>query len=134
MNELASTVNAILDGATPKPQPTPQGYTFKQFVTDVQKATGAGVDGIPGPDTLKHTITVSRGTNKYHSIVTALERYLKELGYYKGAIEEDYGKRPIFGYGMEEAVKKFQKANGLKVVDGIITAHANTWKKLLKLS
>jgi peptidoglycan hydrolase-like protein with peptidoglycan-binding domain len=34
---------------------------------------------------------------------------------------------------MKEAVKEFQKANGLKVVDGIITAQANTWKKLLKL-
>ena len=86
-----------------------------------------------GPDTLAHTITVSTTINKYHSVVTALERYLKALGYYEGSIEADFGKTPIFGYGMKEAVKKFQKANGLKVVDGIITAHANTWKKLLKL-
>lgn len=49
MNELANTVNTILDGGTPQPapQPTPTPsteYTFKQFVTDVQKATGAGID------------------------------------------------------------------------------------------
>lgn len=134
MSELANTVNTILDGGTPAPQPKPNTeYTFKQFVTDVQKATGAGVDGIPGPDTLKHTITVSTSINKYHAVVTPLERYLKALNYYTGSIEADYGKRPIFGYGMKEAVKKFQKANGLKIVDGEITAHANTWRKLLKL-
>ena len=136
MGELADTVNAILDGQPiPTPEPTPSEYTFEQFVKDVQRATGATwIDGIPGPDTLKHTITVSRETNKYHSVVTALERWFKQLGYYDGEIEADYGKTPIFGYGMESAVKRYQKANGLKVVDGIITAHANTWKKLLKLS
>lgn len=134
MNELANTVNAILAGENPPiPQPTPIGYTFDQFVRDVQKATGAKVDGIPGPDTLGHTITVSRSTNKYHSVVTALERWFKQLGYYDGEVEADVGKTPIFGRGMEDAVKAFQQASGLAVVDGIITAHANTWKKLLKL-
>lgn len=118
------------------PTHKPQEYTFKQFVTDVQIAcglTGKHVDGIPGPETLNHTITVSTSTNKFHSIVTPLERYLKQLGYYNGEIEADFGKTPIFGYGMKEAVMKFQQANNLKVVDGIITAHANTWKKLLNL-
>lgn len=137
MNELANTVNTILDGGEPQPTPEPisSRYTFEQFVRDVQAATGATwVDGIPGPNTLKHTITISTTTNKYHSVVTALERYLKELGYYNGSIEADYGKTPIFGYGMRDAVKAFQRDNGLAVVDGIITAKANTWKKLLKLN
>ena len=137
MNELASTVNTILDGGEPQPTPTPSGYTFEQFVKDVQIAgglTGKHVDGIPGPETLKHTITVSRSTNKYHSMVTALERWFKQLGYYNGEIEADYGKTPIFGYGMEDAVKAYQRDNGLAIVDGIITAHANTWKKLLRLN
>ena len=117
----------------PIPTPTPTTYTFRDFVTDVQKATGAKVDGIPGANTLAHTITVSQKINRTHKVVTPLERYLKELGYYTGEIEADKGKTPIFGNGMENAVKQFQRDKGLKIVDGIITAKANTWKKLLKL-
>lgn len=130
--ELANIVNAELDGK-PNPTPAPQGYQFKDFVSDVQRATGAKVDGIPGSNTLAHTITVSQKINRTHKVVTPLERYLKELGYYTGEIEADKGKTPIFGKGMENAVKQFQKANKLPFVDGIITAKANTWKKLLKL-
>ena len=136
MNELANTVNTILDGGTPEPQPTPQKeYTFEQFVYDVQVAegqTGKWLDSIPGPRTLDLTPTVSRYKNKNHKIVTALERYLKQLGYYKGKIEEDEGKIPIFGDGMEKAVLRYQADHGC-VVDGEITAHKKTWKKLLKL-
>lgn len=136
MNELAITVNALLDGENPPiPTPIPSEYNFTQFVKDVQSATGATwVDGIPGPDTLAHTITVSISTNRNHQVVTALEKYLKLLGYYNGAIEADQGKTPIFGGGMKSAVMNYQKSKGLKVVDGIITARANTWKKLLRLS
>ena len=132
--ELADVVNAQLDNqSVPTPAPAPTTYTFKDFVTDVQRATGAKVDGIPGPNTLAHTITVSQKINRTHKVVTPLERYLKELGYYTGEIEADKGKTPIFGNGMENAVKQFQRDKGLKIVDGIITAKANTWKKLLKL-
>lgn len=130
--ELADTVNAQLDNQ-PVTTPAPSTYTFRDFVTDVQKATGAKVDGIAGPNTLAHTITVSKNKNKNHKVVTALERYLKVLGYYNGAIEADNGRVPIFGNGMETAVKNFQRDKGLKIIDGIITARANTWKKLLKL-
>lgn len=137
MNELANTVNTILDGGTPTPKPTPSTeYTFEQFVLDVQIAegqTGKWLDSIPGPRTLDLTPTVSREINKNHPIVTPLERYLKQLDYYNGEIEADIGKTPVFGKGMKDAVINYQKANGLKVVDGIITAHANTWKKLLRL-
>lgn len=125
------------DVPQPTPQPTPgTEYTFKQFVLDVQIAegqTGKWLDSIPGPRTLDLTPTVSKEINKNHPIVTPLERYLKQLGYYDGEIEADIGKTPVFGKGMKDAVINYQKANGLKVVDGIITAHANTWKKLLKL-
>lgn len=123
----------IVKGFSVNPTPAPQTYQFRDFVTDVQKATGAKVDGIPGQNTLAHTITISKNINRNHQVVTALERYLKLLGYYNGAIEADNGKTPIFGTGMETAVKNFQKDKGLKIVDGIITAKANTWKKLLKL-
>lgn len=109
------------------------GYTYKDFVGDVQSAIGAKVDFIAGPETLSKTITVSASKNKYHTVVTALERYLKVLGYYSGRIESDFGENPIFGNGMTIAVKNFQKANSC-VVDGEITARNKTWKKLLKLA
>lgn len=112
------------------------GYTYENFVKDVQIAegqTGKWIDGIAGSKTLNLTPTVSEKINRNHKIVTALERYLKELGYYTGEIEEDYGKTPIFGGGMTSAVKAYQRDNGC-VVDGEITARNKTWKKLLKIA
>ena len=65
-----------------------------------------------------------------------MKRYMKELGYYTGSIEADNGKTPIFGGGMTAAIKKYQK-NVVKATvknqDGIITAKAATWKKLLNI-
>ena len=111
------------------------GYTFEQFVLDVQIAegqTGKWLDSIPGPRTLDLTPTVSRKINKNHPIVTPLERYLKQLGYYDGEIEADIGKTPIFGKGMEKAVINYQRDNGC-VIDGEITSKHQTWRNLLKL-
>lgn len=107
-------------------------YTYHEFVKDVQEAIGAKVDGIAGPETFSKTVTVSRTINKYHPVVTPLERYLKSNGYYVGDIEEDKGEKPIFGWGMEEAVKKYQKDIGFKNPDGEITARNRTWKNLLQ--
>lgn len=107
-------------------------YTHEQFVREVQSAIGAKMDGIAGSKTLSKTPTVSTRINRYHKVVTPLERYLKQLGYYKGEIEEDKGKTPEFGGGMKAAVINYQRDNGC-VQDGIITARNKTWKKLLKL-
>jgi N-acetyl-anhydromuramyl-L-alanine amidase AmpD len=49
-----------------------KSYTLKNFVTDVQKACGAKVDGIAGPETLSKTVTVSKYTNKNHPVVKAI--------------------------------------------------------------
>lgn len=73
-------------------------YTYQDFVGDVQSAIGAKVDKIAGPETLSKTPTISKLKNKNHIVVTALERYLKVLGYYSGEIEADNGKQPIFRY------------------------------------
>lgn len=119
----------------PQPEPTPvveAGYTRTQFIIDVQEATGAGVDGRAGNDTLSHTITVSLVMNQHDDVVTPLERMLKQLGYYTGAIEADEGKAPCFGHGMDAAVKKYQHdVVGMDVPDGEITKKCNTWKHLL---
>ncbi len=57
--------------------------------------------------------------------VKKLQTRLKELGYYKGSIDSDYGT------GTETAVKNFQQQNGL-YVDGV--AGANTLNKLYSSS
>jgi len=57
--------------------------------------------------------------------VKKLQTRLKELGYYKGSVDSDYGT------GTETAVKNFQQQNGL-YVDGV--AGANTLSKLYSSS
>lgn len=112
--------------------PQSPSYTFEQFVCDVQEATGSKIDGVPGSETIGNTVTVSRTKNKYHKVVTALERRLKTLGFYSGSIEADKGKTPNFGKGMETAVNEYQKQIlGYKNVDGEITAKGKMWKSLL---
>ena len=107
-------------------------YTQKQFIFDVQKATGSHPDGIAGDETIGNTVTVSRDYHKYHQVVTPLERRLKALGYYTGEIEADKGEPPCFGKGMEAAVNLYQK-NVLRYrsPDGTVTAKNKTWKSLL---
>ena len=102
-------------------------YTKKQFIKDVQKATGASVDGIAGPETLSKTVTVSKSKNKKHAVVRPIQNYLNALGYNCGVADGEAG--PKF----DAAVKAYQKANGC-VADGEITARNKTWKKLLGLA
>lgn len=111
-------------------QVSPTGYERTQFICDVQDCTGSKVDGKAGNETICNTVTVSKSKNRNHAVVTPLERRLKALGYYTGAIEADQGKTPCFGSGMERAVKAYQSDHGC-VSDGEITARKKTWKSLL---
>lgn len=107
-------------------------YERTQFIMDVQEVTGSKVDGKAGQETIRNTVTVSRVKNKHHNVVTPLERRLKALGYYSGAIEADQGKTPCFGSGMEAAVNAYQKnVLGYKNPDGEVTAGKKMWKSLL---
>ena len=126
--------------AQPEQAPTPEPvaapveaeYTRTQFIMDVQEATGSKVDGKAGNETIGNTITVSMTINQHDDVVTPLERMLKQLGYYTGAIEADNGKPPCFGKGMDAAVKAYQQAVvGMDEPDGEITKKCNTWKHLL---
>lgn len=101
-------------------------YTKKQFVKDVQKAIGAEVDGIVGPETLSKLVTLSKSKNTRHAAVKPVQKRLNALGYNCGTADG------IAGPKFDSAVKKFQKAKGC-VVDGEITAGAKTWKKLLEV-
>ena len=101
-------------------------YTKKQFVKDVQKAIGAEVDGIVGPETLSKLVTISKSKNTRHAAVKPVQKRLNALGYNCGTADG------IAGPKFDSAVKKFQKAKGC-VVDGELTAGAKTWKKLLEV-
>lgn len=108
-----------------KPQTTPSYYPLKTFVKDVQKACGAAVDGIPGPETLSKTVTVSAKKNRTHHVVRLIQKRLYVLGYVE--VGEPDG---IAGPKFTSAVAHFQQDNGC-VVDGEITARNKTWRKLL---
>jgi peptidoglycan hydrolase-like protein with peptidoglycan-binding domain len=104
-----------------------QTYTKKQFVEDVQRILGAGVDGIPGPITLSKTITVSRYKNRKHPVVVPIQKRLYALGYTEVGDADG-----IAGSNFDKAMKHFQKDFGL-YVDGEATAQKSTWNKLLNL-
>ncbi len=118
------------------PQPTPpdpRKYTQDNFIADVNKILGTN----SAAAAFEQTRTISIDTNKHDALVTPLERYMKALEYYQGSIEEDKGKVPTFGEGMQKAVKQYQKEivkASKKNQDGIITKKQATWKKLLGLS
>lgn len=106
----------------------PQTYTHKDFVKEVQKATGAKVDGIAGPETLSKTVTVSAKKNNRHAVVKPIQKYLYTLGYTEVGSADG-----IAGAKFTAATKRYQKEKGC-VADGEITAKNKTWKKLLKLA
>ena len=100
-------------------------YTQRQFVEDVQRCLGAGVDGIPGPITLGKTITVSAKKNNKHPVVKFIQKRLFAMGYTE--VGEADG---IAGSMFTKALKRFQKDNGC-TSDGEATEKATTWRKLL---
>lgn len=115
----------IVVGAQTVPAPAVPVYTRKQFITDLQIAIGAGVDGIAGPETLSKTPTLSRWVNVDHVAVRPVQRWLMELGY------DEVGKADgIAGAKFDKAVKRFQKENGC-TADGELTAENKTWRVML---
>lgn len=102
-----------------------ESYSLKQFVKDVQKAIGAEVDGIAGPETLSKTPTVSAEKNSKHKVVKYVQKRLYALGYTQVGQADG-----IAGPKFTAAVKSFQKDNDC-TKDGEITAGNKTWKKLL---
>ena len=101
--------------------------SFETFVRDVQAAIGATVDGIPGPETLSKTPTVSQWKNPRHPVVKPLQKRLHALGYTQVG-EADGIAGPMFAVAM----KAYQKDHGC-IVDGEATAGHGTWKSLLML-
>lgn len=108
--------------STPKNE---SAYNLKDFVKDIQKACGASVDGIAGPETLSKTITLSAKKNNKHAAVKFVQKRLKALGY-----REIGSADGVAGPKFTSAVAHFQQDNDCHV-DGEITAKNKTWKKLL---
>lgn len=105
------------------------GYSRTDFIKDIQKAIGVAVDGIAGPVTLAHTVTVSAQKNPRHAVVKPIQQYLLlALGYSQvGTADGQAG--PKF----TAAVIAYQKDNHC-TADGEITAQGTTWKKLLGMN
>lgn len=108
--------------------PVEEGYTLEQFVRDVQKACGASVDGIAGPETLSKTVTLSQSKNSTHAAVKPVQKRLAALGYTMVGKADG-----IAGIKFTNAVIHFQEGNKCWV-DGEITAGNTTWKKLLGMA
>ncbi len=120
-----ATMEAVAKVAGLTKKTAPSAYSREQFVKDVQAATGAKVDGIPGPETFSKTVTLSAEKNDTHAAVKPVQKYLAALGY-----EEVGAADGIAGPKFTAAVKAFQRDNGC-VTDGEITARNKTWRKLL---
>ena len=100
-------------------------YPMVDFIRDVQKACGAKVDGIAGPETLSKTVTVSEHKNRTHPVVVPLQKRLAAVGF------TDVGEADgIAGLLFTAAVVAFQEDNHCWV-DGEVTAGNKTWRKLL---
>ena len=106
------------------------GYTHDDFVKDVESILGVKTV----QKAFDKTITISVNINHHNALVTPLERYMKELGYYDGKIEADEAKTPTYGNGMKKAIMSYQREIVKSVgndVDGVITKKQKTWKSLL---
>lgn len=129
-NKLASTSTETAQESTNTSQTvkdtTSNSYSLTAFVKDVQRATGAAVDGIAGKETLSKTVTVSSKINRRHAVVSAIQKRLNALGFDAGKVDG------IAGSKFTSAVKKYQTSKGC-VVDGEITARNRTWQHLLEI-
>jgi hypothetical protein len=110
------------------PSTAANGYTLGQFVTDVQKACGAPVDGIAGPETLGSTVTISKTKNTRHKAVQAVQKRLAALGFTQ--VGEADG---VAGELFHQALTAYQLKTGC-IADGEATAGGQTWRKLLGMS
>lgn len=120
-NDGGGNYTVLTHGGTVKKQISSNPCAdWTSYIKAVQSAVGAAVDGIAGSRTLNACPTLKRSS--LHNVLKAVQNRLNYIGHNCGAADG------IFGEKTEQAVRAFQKANGL-AADGIIGR--NTWKKLL---
>ena len=93
-----------------------------QIACNVQDFSNQIVDGIAGKNTLNGCPMVKKGARG--NITKLLQEKLVSLGYNTNGVDG------IFGSGTENAVRLYQKSNGL-LSDGIVGK--NTWRKILNI-
>ena len=103
-------------------------YPLEVFVRDIQKACGADVDGIAGPETLSKTVTLSAHINETHAALKPVQERLFYLGYQE--VGEADG---IAGPKFTSAVAHFQQDNDCAPT-GIMEEWGKTWQKLLGMA
>jgi len=88
-------------------------------IKSAQRAAGLTVDGVYGSETHKAVVAVITGDDSssqstYSSkFIVEVQGDLKQLGYYKGAVDGLYGPKTV------AAIKAFQKARGIAVTGDI---------------
>lgn len=103
-------------------------YPLKEFIRDVQKAVGAAVDGIAGPETLGKTPTLSSRVNAQHAAVKPVQQRLYHLGYTEVGTADG-----VAGPKFESALAHFQMDNNCTPT-GMAEEWGKTWQKLLGLA
>ena len=96
-----------------------------RLIWEIQAAIGVVEDGIAGPETLRHTPTMSAKTENHPAAVAAVQRCLYALGYPEVGQADG-----IAGMKFTQAVRRFQAEHGC-IVDGELTSGGKTWRKLL---
>ena len=97
-------------------------YPKENFISDVCKTLKVG----NAQSAFNKSVTLSEKKNKNHILVLYVQQYLKELGYYTGTPDREFG--PL----TTKAVNAYQKnVLGYKSVDGEITKKGKMWKSLL---
>lgn len=103
-------------------------YCQKDFYREIQMCIKAGIDEVPGKQTLSKTVTVSAKKNRKHAVVLPLQKILKKLGLYVGELDGIAGK--LF----TNAVNNYQISKlEYKKADSEITAGKKMWKSILGL-
>ena len=104
------------------------GYVYKKYIKITNSSNSSSGNGKPSKtgsgNNSSNQSQSSDGTCKYGDKGTAVknvQKRLKKLGYYTGSIDGDYGN------GTKNAVKSFQKRNGLSVTGAV---NSKTLKKL----
>lgn len=105
-------------------EPSVELYTKEDFIEEVCKIVGANTPR----KALNKTVTLSAKKNKNHALVIPIQKYLKQLGMYKGIVDRDFGILTVV------AVNEYQRVVlGYKTLDSEITARKKMWKSLLNI-
>ena len=115
----------IVDGEiVTNEEPSIESYTKEDLIEEVCKILGVNTP----QKALKKTVTLSTKKNKNHALVIPVQKYLKQIGMYKGTVDRDFGMLTSI------AVNEYQRVIlGYKNLDSEITARNKMWKSLLGL-